>query len=278
MRRAQAPFLSRWNGRLRALLGAAHAGPALAVTLLAGLLASTFDVSAARASLILAAVLAGQLSVGWSNDLIDVARDRIAGHTDKPLATDAISERAVRCACGLASAATVPLSLACGPLAAIAHLSGLVAGWLYNLGLKSTVWSWLPYAVAFAGLPVFVSLASPVAAMPPTWMPASAALLGVGAHFVNVLPDFDADALTGVRGLPHRIGARWTRQIAALVLVLASVVIVFGAPVNSGSVAGISLAMVGMLAVVALVGSGSLPFRAAIAIALVDVAMLLWGR
>jgi len=31
---------------------------------------------------------------------------------------------------------------------------------------------------------------------------AAAALLGLGAHFANVLPDLAGDAATGVRGLP----------------------------------------------------------------------------
>ena len=40
----------------------------------------------ARGLLVTAAVLAGQLSIGWSNDLIDARRDRAVGRTDKPLA------------------------------------------------------------------------------------------------------------------------------------------------------------------------------------------------
>ena len=51
------------------------------------------------AALVVAAVLAGQLSVGWSNDLVDVGRDRRAGRTDKPLATGEASLAVVRGAC-----------------------------------------------------------------------------------------------------------------------------------------------------------------------------------
>src|SRR3712207_7375206 len=32
--------------------------------------------------------------------------------------------------------------------------------------------------------------------------------LGVGAHLLNVLPDLEDDAATGVRGLPHVLGPR----------------------------------------------------------------------
>ena len=39
------------------------------------------------------------------------------------------------------------------------HLVSVASGWAYNLGLKSTAWSWAPYAVAFGALPAVVSLA-----------------------------------------------------------------------------------------------------------------------
>ena len=56
-----------------------------------------------------------------------------------------------------------------------------------------------------------------------------AALLGVGAHLLNVLPDLDDDAATGVRGLPHRLGPRRIAPVAAAVLVAASIVVLVGA-------------------------------------------------
>src|SRR5688572_7324843 len=76
---------------LRGLVGAAHIGPALAVTVLSGLLAAAQGLGPGRGALVVAAVLAGQLSVGWSNDLLDLDRDRRAGRTDKPLASGEVS-------------------------------------------------------------------------------------------------------------------------------------------------------------------------------------------
>jgi 4-hydroxybenzoate polyprenyltransferase len=263
--------------RAVALLGACHPGPALAVTVLAGLLAGAVGLGPGRIVLVVAAVLSGQLSIGWSNDLIDLARDRAVGRTDKPLADGRVSERTVRTACGVALIATVPLSLACGPLAGLVHLVCVAAAWAYNLGVKATAWSWLPYAVAFGGLPAFVSLTAKPDQLPPLWMSLAGALLGVGAHVVNVLPDLADDAATGVRGLPHRLGAQWSPVVAAAVLVAAAVVIVVGAPVT-GVVAVVALVATAGLAAVALLARGRTPFRAAIAMALVDVARLVWAR
>ena len=264
--------------RVVALLGACHPGPAFAVTLLAGLLAGAVGLGPVRVALVVAAVLTGQLSIGWSNDLIDLARDRSVGRTDKPLVDGSVSERTVRVACALVVLATIPLSLACGWVAGAVHLVCVAAGWVYNLGAKATPWSWLPYAVAFGGLPAFVSLTDQPGRLPPLWLPLAGALLGVGAHFVNVLPDLADDAATGIRGLPHRLGARRSQVTAAAVLVAAAVVIVVGAPVDSAVLATTALVLTAALAAVALLAHGRAPFRAAIGMALVDVVMLVWAR
>jgi 4-hydroxybenzoate polyprenyltransferase len=135
------------------------------------------------------------------------------------------------------------------------------------------VWSWLPYAVSFGGLVVFVTLAGTPPALPPWWMPVAAGLLGVGAHLLNVLPDLADDARTGVRGLPHRIGARALPPVATGVLLAASIVVAVGAGLTrTSSVA--ALVVVGLLAVAVVTGRGRLPFMAAIGIALADVVLL----
>jgi 4-hydroxybenzoate polyprenyltransferase len=260
---------------LPGLVAAAHAGPTAAVTVLAGLLALAQGLDPGRGALVVGAVLAGQLSIGWSNDLLDAGRDRATGRGDKPLATGAVPVHTVRIACSLAVFACVVLSLACGLVAGLVHLGSVAAGWAYNLGLKSTAWSWLPYAVAFGSLTAFVALAGGEA--PPWWWPVGAGLLGVGAHLLNVLPDLADDAETGVHGLPHRLGARRIAPAAAAVLVAATVVVVVGAspPLWASLAAG---ALVLALAVVVVGGSGRRPFLAAIGIALVDAALLVVAR
>lgn len=259
-----------------ALLRAAHPGPALAVTVLGAALAIAGDLAPDRVVLVTAAVLAGQLSIGWSNDVIDVRRDRLVSRSDKPLANGEVSIGLVRRACVGALVATVILSLLTGTSAGLVHLGCVAAAWGYNLGLKSTPLSWLPYAVAFAGLPTFVSLAGP--GLPAVWVPIAGGLLGVGAHLLNVLPDLADDAQTGVRGLPHRLGERWTPPVSVALLVLASVVIAIGTDRLPAIVLTTALAIVVALGTLAVLLRGRAPFRAAIGIAFVDVVMLVMGR
>ncbi len=252
---------------------ACHPEPTAAVTALSGLLALRLGHDAATLALVMAAVFTGQLTIGWSNDLIDAGRDRAVGRADKPLATGRVSVSAVRGALVVAGVACVAFSLALGWAAGSLHLGLVACGVAYNLVVKRTALSWLPYAVAFGLLPAVVSLALDPPEWPPGWMVAAGALLGVGAHLVNVLPDLEDDAATGVRGLPHRLGPARARLTAVVVLSVASALVVLG-PGRPPAWAWGGLGVVGVLVVLALRGRGATPFRAVMAIALVDVVLL----
>lgn len=265
--------------RAVALLGAAHPGPAAAVTALTALLAVSAGHRAVSGAVVVLAVAAGQLSIGWSNDLIDASRDSSVGRADKPLARGAVSSSAVRRATGLALLTCVVLSAACGWRSALVHLGlGVAWGWAYNLGLKRTLWSALPYAVAFGALPAVVTLALARPQWPPVWMVATGALLGVGAHLLNALPDLADDAATGVRSLPQRLGARVVRVGAPLVLLAGSAVAVLGPGPPVPVAAQVCGALALGLAAVATAARGRAPFLASIGIALVDVVSLVLRR
>lgn len=258
---------------------ACHPVPAAAVTLLTTALAASAGQDARTCLLIAATVLAGQLSVGWCNDAVDAVRDRAVGRHDKPVASGAVGAPAVRAASLVALALTVPLSLACGALAGSVHLVAVAAAWAYNLGVKATALSWLPYAVAFAALPAFVALGLPGSPWPAWWAVAAGALLGVGAHLGNVLPDIAADLETGVRGWPQRLGPAKARLLMPLPLLLASLLLALAGPEPLGVAGAVALAAVGATTpVVVVVGRRHprVPFLASIAVAGVDVALLVW--
>lgn len=258
-----------------ALLRAAHLGPTLAVTGVTALLAVAERLPPGRGALVIAAVLAGQLVIGWSNDLLDADRDARVAREDKPLATGELSRSLVLASLALAAGLAVVLSAALGWRSGLTHLGLLVgSGIAYNLGLKATRWSFLPYLVAFGSLPAVVTLAAPDPRLPAAWLPAASAALGVAAHFLNTLPDLDDDVATGIRGLPHRIGRTRSRVVATSLLLAASVAAVVGPSGPPALWAWGALVVAAALALVALAGRGKAPFRAAMAIAVVDVTLL----
>ncbi|WP_244928017.1 UbiA family prenyltransferase [Nocardioides sp. W7] len=265
---------TRATGTALALVRAAHPGPALAVAVVAGLLAVASGQPTTTVALVFLAVLAGQLTVGWGNDLVDRERDRVSGRLDKPLATGELRVDVTLAALLAAAVACLVLTALLGWRAAIAHLVCLAWAHAYNLGLKSTAWSWVPYAAAFGLLPAVASLAGGDPERPAWWAVAAGATLGVGAHLVNALPDLTDDERTGVRGLPHRMGPRRSRVAAAALLVAASVLAALGPDGAVGPVAFGLLGGVLVLAAVSLLGDGRWPFRAAMGIALLDVVLL----
>lgn len=255
------------------LFAAAHPEPAAAVTAVAGLLAVAVGHGPGGTALVTATVAASQLATGWCNDAVDARRDATVGRTGKPVVSGAVSRRTVAVAAALAAATTVLLALNTGPAAAAVATVGLASALAYNWPAKRTVFSPLPYAVSFAALPAFVVLAA--GAQVPWWLVTAGGLLGAGAHFANVLPDLADDEATGVRGLPHRLGAVASTAVAAGLLLAATVVLVAGPP---GAPSWTGLAALGIAAVALPVGwRAGRVFRAFLVVALLDVGLLLAG-
>ncbi|WP_131104303.1 UbiA family prenyltransferase [Ornithinimicrobium sufpigmenti] len=273
-----------------ALARACHPGPTVAVTLLATLLAVSAGAGPALVVAVAAAVLTGQLVIGWSNDLVDRDRDASSGRTDKPLVGGELSVGVLRRAVAAAAGTTVVLSLLLGWVAGGLHLLLVVgSGLAYNVGLKATAVSWLPYALAFGSLPqvawwaggsgpvAWAELGMPSAA--PWWATLAGALLGVGAHLLNALPDLAEDERQGVRGLPHRLGAGPVRRLAPLLL-LAGVVLAVLGPAGGwplGVPGLLTLVLAVALAVLAWTLPGRAPFVASMGMAVVAAAALVVG-
>jgi 4-hydroxybenzoate polyprenyltransferase len=268
--------------RAAALARSTHPGPGVAVTVVAVLLGVAVGLEPWRVAVLGIAILFGQVSVGLSNDWIDAERDRAVGRSDKPGALGQIGVGTVRSAAVVAAVAAVLLTLPLGVPAAVAHLVTLASAWAYNAVLKNSPLSVVPYVVSFGLLPAIASLARPAPALPAWWVYAAGALLGVAAHFANVLPDLDDDRRNGIRGLPHRLGLRPSIIITWVSLFLGAVAVVVGVAGGPGGVP--AFAVVGLIVSVLISiagtvlalqrGVGRWLFRLVIVGALIDVAML----
>lgn len=262
-----------------ALALACHLPPTVAVTAVSAALAVTIGRGPGGTVAVAVAVLAGQLTIGWTNDYLDRGRDIAVGRRDKPLTRGDITPVTVRVAAIVAAVAVVPLSLLSGVVAAVLHLVAVASGLTYDRWLKSTVVSVLPFVVSFGLLPAFVVAGLSGHPAPPAWLVAAGALLGAAAHFANVLPDLDDDARTGVRGLPHRLGATPSRIVTVVLLTAACLTLGFAppGPVRPGQVIGVVVALVvGVSGLVIGRRPGSrAAFYAVLVAAAIDVALLL---
>jgi 4-hydroxybenzoate polyprenyltransferase len=267
--------------RVRALIIASHPGPSLAITAMASLLAAEAAPHGTGPVLVAPAMLGLQLSIGWSNDAFDAGRDAAAGRADKPVASGDIGTRPVWVAASVALVAALAMALAIGPATFLITAVMGAAGWAYNGGFKSVLASGLTYLVGFGLIPAFATSTLPGHPWPRWQATTAAALVGLGAHFANTLPDLAGDRATGVRGLPQRVYARWGSgavRACALTLLLAASVLLLAAAAPARRWAAIAgLAAAACLAVVGARTSGRLPFFAAIGIAAIDVVLFAGG-
>lgn len=241
--------------RLPPLLQATHPVPAAAVSVLAGTVVGARGAGIAATALATASTVAGQLSVGWSNDYLDRDEDAAVGRRDKPIPAGRIRPGAVWRAALVAFPVCLALSIPLGVAEVVVMAAAVGSAWAYNLGLKRTLLSWLPYAVSFGLAPVYIWLAAGDGP-PPGWVVAGGALLGLAGHLTNVLPDLEVDRARGARGLPHRLGPGLSLALAGTA-VGATVALVLGSADEVGPPVLLGAAVAGTLTVALLVAGAA---------------------
>ena len=213
--------------KLRGLLKASHFGPTLIVTSISWFFAAHYWWEG-PAYVIAFGVFTGQLVVGWSNDLYDYKDDLMHNRQNKPLVSGVISQSYLKRWLTF----MVPFSFVAnllGPLGfkgGLVYMFGISMGVAYNFYFKFNVFSWFPFALAFAALPSCIAISKEIT--PPVWMWLGGALLGSAAHFINVIKDMDQDRASGIGGAPQRIGKRNSIVVAGLLIALGlSTLVVF---------------------------------------------------
>lgn len=169
-----------------------------------------------------ASMLALQTSIGALNDLADVGIDS-GRKPGKPLPRGVVtvSEAGIVVVFGLVVG--VGLSALSSRVTALVAAAGLACGYLYDLRLSRTRWSWVPLAVALPLVPVYAwvgvsgGVPADLIAIVPAGMLAGAALaLG------NGVADEARDRAAGIRTAPVVLGR--ARAVALTALGLAGTV------------------------------------------------------
>jgi 4-hydroxybenzoate polyprenyltransferase len=178
----------------------------------------------------LAAMLLIQSTIGVTNDIFDRELDA-ASKPQKPLVSGAITVRA---------AVLLALALACGAVALATTLGaagfglamlGMACGLAYDVRLKRTMLSAIPFMIAIPTLPywVWATLGEWDGVL--WWLAPLGAMIGLSLHLANTVPDIEEDAAHGVRGLAHALGRRRSMAVAwssfGLAIALAMVIAPF---------------------------------------------------
>lgn len=218
------PYERVWAGRSRIKLVIALTHPTAVVifslaTLILALLTSPGKTNLMVVVLLTLAMAAAQASNGVFNEVFDRELDQInkpwraipAGYI-QPLVAFLVA--AVLFCLGLLFA------LAISPETSLLLLGGTGVGVIYSLRLKRTWLSWLPYAIAYPSLPVWVLIALEKFNNSVLWIYLIAAPYAIGIHLINQMRDFDEDRTAGIRGLAQHLGKMRAVWIAFLLLVL----------------------------------------------------------
>ncbi len=186
----------------------------IAVGLAFGLVAGREELRPGRLALLAGLLACNQYAAGALNDAVDAPADAAAGR-GKPIQAGWISRRATAVLAVAAGLASLGFGLALGPATFALAVVGLACAWTYDLWLKGTVASVLPFAVALPIVPLFGYGAAGRFPAVLWWAWPIGALLAVATHLADALPDVERDRATGVLGLATRLGVGRAAAVAA---------------------------------------------------------------
>lgn len=168
-----------------------------------------------------------QFAIGLVNDVVDVPQDRLTKPW-KPLARGPASSALAATLAAACVLSGVVLTSTLSQLAWLIGIAGLVCGLSYDLYLKRTALSWLPYALGLPLVPVWVYAASETWRPLLWWSLPLGAVLGFALNLANEAPDAAAGRHSGLAGKIGRRRARLT-SLAAFAAVVCTLVLLLAA-------------------------------------------------
>jgi 4-hydroxybenzoate polyprenyltransferase len=172
-----------------------------------------------------AIMLLVQFSISALNEWADADVDRRAGRR-RPIPLGLVSRGA---ALTVAVVCAVGAFLLCvlsnlGPLALLLVGFGTACGWAYDLWLKATPLSFVPFAVAFPLMPFWIGVLAgrPLTSLVVLFLGGSP--LATAIHLGDAIPDRDQDRNAGLRTLAVTLGKPGAELAAAGLLLLGTMV------------------------------------------------------
>jgi 4-hydroxybenzoate polyprenyltransferase len=246
------------NGVLSGLVRLVHPFPSALDATVTFALALFAGATGGRAALLGVAMLAIQFSIGAFNDVLDAPADAIAGRS-KPLVDGRIPAGvALGVAAGAGPAGLVLAALA-GPAAALVALTGYGIGLVYDVRLKASPWSWLPFAMGIPLVPVFAWVgATGDLPLPILALAGLGVLAGTALAIANSLADAERDAASRTATVATTLGRARSIRLGALLSFVVGGIATASAVALAGSIPATWLTGAGAATLAAGVGLGVL--------------------
>ncbi|SRR5579885_3132806 len=197
------------HARLWGLWALMHPGPSLmtvAVYVLCAFVAAGGRPAPSRLVLTALGLVCMQFAISALNDYCDREADRHNAKKRKPLVLGLVSPAE---AIGVTVALTVAMFALFTPYGWGTMLvvgTFLALGFAYDLGIKATPFSGVTHGLAFPALPLFAWDLFARLRGDLLWVFPIGMALGIGLHLADALPDAEADAAAGARGLAQVLG------------------------------------------------------------------------
>jgi 4-hydroxybenzoate polyprenyltransferase len=174
---------------------------------------------------IAAIMLLVQFSISSLNEWADADLDRRAGR-QRPIPLGLVSRNAalsiaVVCAVG---AFLLCVLAALGPIALLLVGIGTACGWAYDLWLKPTPLSFVPFAIAFPLMPFWIGILAGRPLTPLVILFLGGSPLATAIHLADAMPDRDRDRAAGLSTLAVALGKPTAEMAAAGLLLIGAVV------------------------------------------------------
>jgi 4-hydroxybenzoate polyprenyltransferase len=216
------PYERQWarDNKVKAIIAMTHPMAVIIFSLLSMILAMITLSGIPDPNLLVSLMLsmaAAQASIGVFNDVFDWQLDKeckpwraIPAGTIRPRTAAVMAS--VLLSLGLLFAASISF------VTMILLLAMTGIGILYSARLKRTAFSWLPYAIDYPSIPVWVMVALDrfVPSILIIYLLAFPFVITV--HICNQLRDFEEDGIYGIRGLVQRLG--WERATSVCFVLL----------------------------------------------------------
>ncbi len=188
-----------------------------------------------------------QFSIGISNDLLDRSFDARAKQ-HKPIPSGMVNPRLAVILFLMLTAGAILLSLPLGFRRLWILLLGLSCGLAYNIGLKRTLFSWLPLSLALPTLFLWTwSITSNISPLI-FWTYLLGLFLGPALNLANQFAGAEKAAASGEKSLIHYLGIKNSAWICPLLFLSAaffiSMIMIFSGLFDQAAILGSVIAVI----------------------------------
>jgi 4-hydroxybenzoate polyprenyltransferase len=233
-----------------------HPFPSVLDGLVAAGVATVAGSGAGHAAAIGLSMTLVQLGIGTVNDVVDAEHDR-GRKPNKPVALGIVPGRRATIVAGLLFVMGLGLATALRPVLGVLTLVVIGIGLAYDLRLKGTSWSWLPFAVGIPILPVDGWLGA-TGTLDPLFAVIVPAAIAAGAALAlaNSLVDLERDRAAGASSAATSLGSTWSSRVVMGLLALIALLATGGAAVSGTSSVGVvAVGLVALVPILAAAGS-----------------------